>query len=173
MTYLLAVAWPHILQIRCRSSWSKIATRTWQTKHQQSPLVQRILWQLWNEEEHIDKESIYKFYVKCIVNLSTGYNLYLNAGERMEAKLSSCPMQTTSSAGWLELELELSLLWDRTVQKRHRPKCPGLLEVDVSPTHSSWRNTTIFRIAEHTVNTPHNIPTDFECWKDQNIFQNI
>jgi hypothetical protein len=34
----------------------------------------------------------------------------LNAGDRMEAKLSSCPMQTTSSAGWLELELELSLL---------------------------------------------------------------
>ena len=105
--------------------------------------------------------NIHRFY--CLSN-------YLNAGERIEAKLSSCPIHITSSAGWLELkesptlDAELSLLRERTVQKRHNPKCPGLLDVDVSPIHSSWRNTTIFSMAEHTVKTPHNIPTDFECW---------
>ena len=71
------------------------------------------------------------------------HNIYLNAGERIDAKLSSCPMHITSSTGKLELnesptpDAELSLLLERTVQKRHNPKCPGLLDFDVSPTHSS------------------------------------
>ena len=45
------------------------------------------------------------------------------------------------------------------------PKWPGLLEFSVAPTHSSLRNTTIFKIAEQKEKTPQSMATDFDCLK--------
>ena len=50
-----------------------------------------------------------------------------------------------------------------TIQNFHRPKCPGLLALSVAPTHSSLRKTTIFKIAEQKVKTPHKMATDLDC----------
>ena len=44
---------------------------------------------------------------------------------------------------------------ERTVQNLQRPKCPGPLESSVSPTHCGEMKTTMLRMAEHTVKTPH------------------
>ena len=78
------------------------------------------------------------------------------AGDKMEAKSSNRPTHLTEASDSIPPS-------DKTVQNLHSPKWPGLLEVAVSPTHSSCRNTTMFRIAEQTVKTPHKIDTDFEC----------
>ena len=52
---------------------------------------------------------------------------------------------------------------DRNKQCFHSPKCPGLLETSVAPTHSSLINTTIFKIAAQKVKTPHNTATLLLC----------
>ena len=147
----------------------------WQTEYQQwQPNQQKPLPPCIQDENNWIRITSYDskwYYINLMNFIVLVLTIYLKAGERMDAKLSSCPIHITSSAGWIELYESptlgdgLSLLRERTVQNLHNPKCPGLLELDVSPIHSSWRKTTIFRIAEQTVKTAQRIPTDFECCK--------
>ena len=82
----------------------------------------------------------------------------LNAGDKMLAKSSRRPTHCADAVSVSVVPEDA-----RMVQKRQRPKCPGLLELTVSPTHSSWRKTTMLRMAEHTVKMPHKMDTDLEC----------
>ena len=92
-----------------------------------------------------------------------------NAGDKIDAKLSSRPTQRTDSASRPETDSvklpDPALLSAKIVQNRQRPKCPGLFDVSVCPTHSSWRKTTMLRMAEQRVKIPQMIATDFECLK--------
>ena len=49
------------------------------------------------------------------------------------------------------------------MQNFQRPKCPGLLDFSVAPTHSSLKKTTMVKMAEQNENTPHNMATDLDC----------
>jgi len=81
---------------------------------------------------------------------------------RMDEKFTRLPMHFKVGSDKLpSITDEL----EPTTKKQYfqSPKCPGLLEFSVAPTHSSLRKTTIFKIAEQKLNTPQSMATDFDC----------